>query len=346
MNVRNIPIAKVYYLLCYAWNFIGERKLVKVGELDELRAVQDLYGKVLTAGFFHLARQGLDRGYMDFQDDIGGVRGRISLSDTTKRALRARGRISCEFQELTYDVLHNRILRSTLHSLFRLANLEKEIASDVRTAFRRMEEITEVSLSRRIFNQVQLDRNRRYYRLLLSVCRLIHEQLLIDEQTGQATISDFDSKRMYRLYEEFVINFYRKEQNVYRVNSPSRVIQWHDTGTQKKYSSRIPRMEADVILEAPHRRIIVDTKFYQETLGGRIGDKLHSTNLYQVLAYLRNREATEKIGVRHEGLLLYPTTGEQVSIDVHLEGHMIRARTIDLSEDWRRIHESMIRIIS
>ena len=346
MNVRNIPIANVYYLLCYAWNFIGERELVKVGELDELRAVHDLYGKVLTAGFFHLARQGLDRGYMDFQEDIGGVRGRINLSDTTKRALRARGRISCEFQELTYDVLHNRILRSTLHSLLRLGNLDRGIASDVRTAFRRMEGITELSLSRRIFNQVQLDRNRRYYRLLLSVCRLIHEHLLVDEQTGQSTLSDFDSNRMYRLYEEFVINFYRKEQSVYRVNSPSRVIQWHDTGTQKKYSSRIPRMEADVILEAPERRIIVDTKFYQETLGGRIGQKLHSAHLYQMLAYLRNREATEKSSVCHEGLLLYPTTGEHVSIDVHLEGHLIRARTIDLSQDWRTIHASMIRMVS
>ena len=346
MNVGHIPIANVYYLLCYAWNFIGERELVRVGELDELRAVHDLYGKVLTAGFFHLARQGLDRGYMDFQDDIGGVRGRINLSDTTKRALRARGRISCEFQELTYDVLHNRILRSTLHSLLRLGNLDKGIASDVRTAFRRMEGITEVTLSRRIFNQIQLDRNRRYYRLLLSVCRLIHEHLLVDEQTGQSALRDFDSSRMYRLYENFVINFYKKEQGEYRVNSPSRVIQWHDTGTAEKYHSRIPEMQADVLLDAPDRRIIVDTKFYQETFGGRIGDKLHSTNLYQMLAYLRNREATEKIGVRHEGLLLYPTTGEHVSIDVHLEGHLIRARTIDLSEDWRKIHESMIRFIS
>ncbi len=346
MKIDKIPIANVFYLLCYAWKFIGERDLVKVDELDQLNAVHDLYGKVLTTGFFHLARQGLDRGYLDFQDDIGGVRGRINLSDTTKRALRAQGRISCEFEELTYDVLHNRILRSTLHSMLRLGNLDRGIASDVRKAFRRMEGITEVSLSKRVFNQVQLDRNRRYYRLLLSVCRLIHELLLIDERSGQTTLSAIDSSRMYQLYENFVINFYAREQNIYKVNSPSRVIKWQDTGTQKQYLSKIPRMEADVILEAPHRRIIVDTKFYQETLGGKMGDKLHSANLYQMLAYLRNREATESNGARHEGLLLYPTTEEHVSIDVQLEGHLIRARTIDLAEDWRSIHESMLRMVS
>lgn len=346
MKSDKIPIANIFYLLCYAWKFIGERELIKVNELDQLSAVHDLYGKVLTAGFFHLARQGLDRGYLDFQDDIGGVRGRINLSDTTKRALRARGRISCEFEELTYDVLHNRILRSTLHSMLRLGNLDRGIASDIRKAFRRMEGITEVSLSKRVFNQVQLDRNRRYYRLLLSVCRLIHEQLLVDEQSGRATLSAIDSSRMYQLYEDFVINFYTREQSTYKVNSPSRVIQWQDTGTQQQYLTKIPQMEADVILEAPHRRIIVDTKFYQETLGGRIGDKLHSANLYQMLAYLRNREATASTGAPHEGLLLYPTTGEHVSVDVQLEGHLIRARTIDLSEHWRSIHESMLRMVS
>lgn len=152
-------------MLCYAWNFVGERELVKVDELDELRAVvHGLYGKALTAGFFHLARQGLDRGYMDFREDIGVVRGRINLSDTTKRALQARGRIACEFQELIYDVLHNRILRSTLHSLMRIHQLDKQIVSDTRTAFGRMEGVSEVPLSKRVFNLVQLDRNRRYYR--------------------------------------------------------------------------------------------------------------------------------------------------------------------------------------
>ncbi len=33
--------------------------------------------------------------------------------------------------------------------------------------------------------QVQLDGNRRYYRFLLFVCRLVHEQLLVDEKSGR-----------------------------------------------------------------------------------------------------------------------------------------------------------------
>ncbi len=41
-------------------------------------------------------------------------------------------------------------------------------------------------------------------------------------------------------------------------------------------------------------------------MGGPYGEKLHSNDLYQLLARLRNREATEPPGAKHEGLLFYP----------------------------------------
>ena len=71
---------------------------------------------------------------------------------------------------------------------------------------------------------------------------------------------------------------------------------------------RIPIMEADVILESTERRIIMDTKYYTSALSGWGGGsgKLHSPNLYQLLAYLRNREAARPDGPKHEGILLYP----------------------------------------
>ena len=106
-------------------------------------------------------------------------------------------------------------------------------------------------------------------------------------------------------------------------------------------------MEADVLLDAPDRRIIMDTKYYAEALGGRRGaGKLHSGNLYQLLAYLRNREATKPAGAPHEGILLYPEVDEPLAADIRLEGFRIQARTIDLGQDWRTIHRDMLNVIS
>lgn len=347
MNEKKIPIANIYYLLCYAWEHVEESDVVRLDEVGELERVHDLLGKVLAEGTFRLIRSGIDRGYREVREDIAGIRGKIDVGQTVKRALRSRGQVACTFEEMSNDVLHNRILRSTLKSLMRLPDLDTGVATSVRNACAKLEGVSDVALNRRLFKRVQLDRNRRYYRLLLSVCRLIHERLLPDEASGEARFTDFSEEQMGNLYEKFIIEFYRREQDRYRINRRGRSIRWVDSGTEEHQRSKIPRMEADVILEASDRRIIMDAKFYPKALSSRFEtSKLHSNNLYQLLAYLRNREATEAPGPKHEGMLLYPTVNETVAVDVRLEGFRVSARSINLSQDWQKIHNDMLALVN
>lgn len=347
MNDKRIPIANVYFLLSYAWRHVDEQDIVRLEDLEGLKTVRDLLGKVLAEGTFRLIRRGIDRGYREVREDLAGIRGKIAVGESVKRSLRARGRVICDFEELSHDVLHNRVLRSTLGLLLRLPNLNSNVYADARNAYTKMNDVRVVRLSRRMFRQVQLDRNRRYYRFLLSVCRLIHEQLLVDDVSGEARFTDFSEDRMEKLYENFIIEFYKREQNRYRVNQPGRTITWSHKGTTDHNRSMLPRMEADVILDAPGRRIILDAKYYRKAFAERFGSKkLHSDHLFQLLAYLRNREATEKSGPRHEGILLYPTVNEPVEVNVCLEGFWIRARSIDLAQDWRNIHRDMLKLIA
>ena len=346
MKTRTIPIENIYYLLCYAWSHVEERDLVRLDELGGLERVHDLLGKLLAEGTFRLIRRGLDRGYRQVRDDLAGIRGKINMGETAKRALRARGHVACEFEELSHDVLHNRILRSTLRSLLQLSDLHASVRVAVRSAYKKLNGISEIPLNRQLFQQVQLDRNRRYYRFLLSVCRLIHERLLVDEQTGEVRFAGFSNEQLWRLYEDFIIEFYDREQDVYDVNADGRRIRWDYEGTPDRLRSKIPVMEADVILEAPGRRIIMDAKYYEEAPGGRRGDRLRSNHLYQLLAYLRNREATNKTpGPKHEGILLYPTVEQPLDISVCLEGFSITARTIDLAQSWPSIHADMLAVV-
>ncbi len=327
--------------------------MVRLNELDRLERVYDLLGKVLAEGTFRLIQRGIDRGYREVREDLAGIRGKLAIGETAKRALRARGRAACDFEELSRDVLHNRILRSSLGSLLRLPDLNGEVRTAVRNAWLKLDGVQEVRLNSRLFGQVQLDRNRRVERFLLAVCRLIHDQLLIDESSGDASFTDFTDEKMEKLFEDFAIEFYRRELVGYRVNpGRSRTIVWDDAGTPASQRAMIPRMEADVILESTHRqigrrRIVLDTKFYSEALSGRGGArKLRSTNLYQLLAYLRNREATKQPGPRHEGILLYPVTDGPVKADVCLEGFWIRARSIDLGQEWPRIHADLLDVVA
>ncbi len=342
-----IPVANIYYLLCYAWRHVEELGVVRLEEIEGLQETHHLLGKVLAQGTARLIRAGIDQGYQDVREDLAGVRGKLMIGEMAKRALRTRGRTTCEFEELSRDVLHNRILRSTLGALLKLPNMDTEVRSEIRTVYDKLEGIRLLRLNHRLFQQVQLDRNRHVYRFLMSVCELIHDSLLVNERTGETKFLDLPRrrKRMWSLFEDFVTEFYRRERRDFRVNQKRKIL-WNCQGTREDQRSMIPQMECDVLLESPARRIVLDTKWYTKALSGRYGGKkLWSAHLYQLLAYLRNREATADPGPQHEGILLYPVVTEPVRADVCLEGFSIRARGIDLAQPWPQIHDDMLDLI-
>ena len=258
------------------------------------------------------------------------------------------------------DILPNRILRTSLALLAMLGKrnndgsgegLDGAVHTDVVLAWRRLAGVTRLPrLDRRTFGLVQIDRNRGLYRFLLSVCRLVHNHLFVDENSGTAQFRDFrrDDAQMWALFEAFVTEFYRREQKTLQVNRGGRRIGWWESGAVSDDDlAKIPVMEADLLLDGPERRIIMDTKYYAEALGGRRGGgKLRSNNLYQLLAYLRNRQATSPTGPRHEGILLYPEVDTPLAADIRLEGFRIQARTVDLAQEWRAIHHAMLRVIA
>ena len=343
-----IPVANIYYLLCYAWRHVEELGVVRLEEIEGLQETHHLLGKILAQGTARMIRAGIDQGYQAVREDFAGVRGKLMIGEMAKRALRTRGRTACEFEELSRDVLHNRILRSTLGALLKLPDMDTGVRSEIRTVHDKLEGIGLVRLDRRLFQRVQLDRNRRVYRFLMSVCELIHDHLLVDERTGERRFLDIrkDCNRMWSLFEDFVIEFYRREQHDFDVNRDGRGIRWNDKGTREDQRSMIPRMEGDALLDSQDRRIVLDAKWYREPLNHHYGGKkLHSAHLYQLLAYLRNREATADPGPRHEGILLYPVVTEPVRADVCLEGFSIRARGIDLAQPWPQIHDDMLNLI-
>ena len=96
------------------------------------------------------------------------------------------------------------------------------------------------------------------------MCRLLYESWVVDENTGRTAFRDFrrDEATMWALFEEFVTGFYECEQHVYQVNpGGGRRIVWADAYAEDDANrARIPLMTADVILESPERRIILDTK--------------------------------------------------------------------------------------
>ena len=106
-------------------------------------------------------------------------------------------------------------------------------------------------------------------------------------------------------------------------------------------------MQTDITLTSPslRRKIILDTKYYQETLQGRYDrDKIISANLYHLHAYLSNLPIDDQYQPC-KGILLYPTVQQEVNLVYDLKGHKVSINTINLNQPRQKIHQDLLNII-
>ena len=214
-----IPIQNIYFLLCYAWNQLEERDLVEINA-EDTTSLQDLLARVLAGGVQFLIRRGFDWGYVLHAEDTARLRGRIDFNLSMKRQLFLRGRMRCEFDEMSYDVLHNRILKTTIANLLYTDGVDDKQKERLGEYVRYLNPVTSIRISPREFRRVQLHNGNHYYRFLLNICELIYESLLPTEETGHSYFRDFirDENRMPHVFEQFVRNFYMIEQSTYKVS--------------------------------------------------------------------------------------------------------------------------------
>jgi 5-methylcytosine-specific restriction enzyme subunit McrC len=179
----------------------------------------------------------------------------------------------------------------------------------------------------------------------LQVCELIYEYLLVDERSGRSRFRDFlqDENRMHRLFQDFVRNFYKLEQREFNVLAPK--IAWQTEFEDDENREYLPEMQTDVCLIKHDRKIIVDCKYYRETLQqGQYKKTVHSQHLYQLFSYVKNKES-DRGWENCEGILLYPVVNQTLDLSYRIQGHLIQIKTIDLNQNWQGIKEDMLRNI-
>lgn len=158
-------------------------------------------------------------------------------------------------------------------------------------------------------------------------------------------LMDFlDEQRMCRLYEKFILEYYRKEHPELIANASQ--IPWQlDDGI----GSMLPVMQTDIMLSYQEKILIIDAKYYGNTTQTRFGTHtLHSGNLYQIFTYVKNKEA-ELVSQPHKVLemLLYAKTDEEIYPDnkYQMSGNQITVRTLDLNLPFSEIAEQLNMIV-
>jgi 5-methylcytosine-specific restriction enzyme subunit McrC len=249
-----IPIQNIYYLLLYAWNRLPEGKSIDVKGLESPN-LPNLLMKVLLEGVKTLQRRGLDRGYLESDEDLVRPRGRMCLGDTISRGLLSRVQVACRTDDLSYDVLHNRIVKSTLELLVRAVDIDAVQRNAGWTLLKSLPEITSIVVSPRDFNRIQLHANNSVYSFLLRVCALVQEALLPELGDGRYRFREIiaDPQTMGLIFQDFVRNFYRLEQTHFNVKSEQ--FDWPITHGMGHGQQFMPSMNTDVSLYDGSRTI-------------------------------------------------------------------------------------------
>lgn len=338
-----IPAHTLYVVLCYAWerydkhlDSAAARERASVP--DDLP--QNLLARLLRDSFRRLWRRGLDRGYLERAEDARRPKGKIDMARTVARALRSRARVAVRYEELTRNVLPNRLVKSTMLRLASLPtnDLDHGLRHDLLRLARLLPEVDEVELRGEFFHGVQLHRNNSDYGFLLSVCRLVAGRLVPEGRSGRYRFRGFTASdtEMGNLFEAFVRGFLKRERPELGVWPGNRQISF---GTVTPVGAPVvPAMFADIFVPSRRasersRSVIVETKCVNEPFA-RDGRFLRSDHLYQLWAYLTNYSRANLGVCSPAGMLLYATDGSSFHHAYGFPGHPIEVRSLNLGQAW------------
>ena len=187
----------------------------------------------------------------------------------------------CTYDKFSTNSYMNQIVKSTISLLLRsdITNAGKKELRKWMIYFSGMKELD----VHRINWKIPYNQNNQTYRMLISVCYLVVKGLLQTQSDGSMKLMDFlDEQQMYRLYEKFVLEYYRREFPQITTSAPR--ISWQLDDDKNEH---LPIMQSDVMLSYMDKVLIIDTKYYGRIMQERYGMRtIHSANLYQIFTYV------------------------------------------------------------
>ena len=333
-----IPIRNVYYMLAYAFQALRERGYRSLGT-EKFDNVAELCAAILARGLAAQIRGGLVRGYVDRRAELADIRGKIDVSASLMSGGLIKRRLVCEYDEFTEDTYLNRIIKSTCLKLMHL-DISNERRRELRRLLSYMCEVGMLDLSS-VNWRLPNDRYSHASQMLAAVCKLVVLGLLPSQYDTGVKMADFDDDNMSRLYEKFVLKYYKCEFP--ELNARSALIPWaRDEG-----GDFLPVMHSDITLTHEGRMLIIDAKYYSHSMRERFGRRtVNSNNLYQIFAYVKNAAAAFDGDV--SGMLLYAKTDEDETPcgNSIISGSAINVRTLDLNCDFEEISKQLDAIVS
>ena len=337
-----IPIQNVYYMLSYAFQVLSEQGYKDIAT-EQFDNTAELCAAILTKGIAFLLKRGLGKEYIPQVEALSTLRGKIEVSDSIKGRTMLKKQLVCSYDDFSVNSYMNQIIKTTAELLLH-ADIFKARKKELRKLMVYFKDIDVLDVHT-INWHIQYNRNNQTYRMLISICWLLVKGLLQTNSDGSTRLMDFlDEQRMCRLYEKFILEYYKREFPMLDVSASQ--IPWAlDDG----FGTMLPTMQSDIMLSYGNDVLIIDAKYYSHTTQVQYDvHTLHSGNLYQIFTYVKNKDS-EFAETPHKvsGMLLYAKTEEAIQPDssYQMSGNKISVKTLDLNTEFAAIAAQLNAIV-
>lgn len=280
---------------------------------------------------------------MPKSESLSTLQGKLNISESIKTQTLLKKQMICTYDEFSTNTQFNQIIKSTMLLLLK-SNITNTRKKSLRNLLLFFSDVNEIDLRFVNWNQ-PYNRSNQSYQMLIGICYLIYNGLLQTQNDGTTKIMDFfDEQRMCRLYEKFLLEYYRKEHPELSANASQIAWQLDDSENQL-----LPKMQTDIMLSQGNNILIIDAKYYSHMTQQQYGtNTLHSNNLYQIFTYVKNKEfELRKLEHTVSGMLLYAQTDENVipNNTYQMSGNQISVRALNLNQDFSGIAHTLDDII-
>ena len=276
------------------------------GVLADLRAYEMPLFELLIRQFLDhvgdIVRKGIARSYIQRQDDLLFLRGKLRISENIKRNATARNRFSCEFDEFEMNWPINRLIKGALEIVSRMTQ-DADNQQRCREFLFWFDPVPATTDPAGDFRLVRNERLIQHYQPAMPICRLILEGLNPLATSGDHRVLSmfFDMNKVF--------------ENYVAVKLREQFPQWRQRTQTSEYSlvenhagRKMFRMQPDLEFVQGNRRVVADTKWkLLEPINGKANYGISQSDVYQMFAYAQKYLATQE---RKRILLIYPRHDE------------------------------------
>jgi 5-methylcytosine-specific restriction enzyme subunit McrC len=312
------PIYNIFYFLGLLEELKLENEKVQITENNDFLTVlfQSFIHSVATS-----TRKGLISGYVNREDSLQVLRGRVDFSRQFKKNPTSYFPFQVSFDDFIEDIPENQILKKALRISLKYGLQNRKLRNQAQNLLFNFRDVTEV-------NQVPIwnaSRLNIHYWNALKLAELIISGNGFHEYSGNVHINGF-SIDMYKVFEDFVA-----KQLAERINSSDDLVV-----TQKSLSldvGGIYREKPDLIWYRNGKPFqVMDTKYKKPEGETQQRDSLN--DLRQVISY------ASLLGLK-EAHLIYGVAGKARSIETRQEGITIYTHGLDLGQPPLEIEKQL-----